>query len=443
MKIASLSTDQSPLISIPFSFFALAPLFLILAAGILAMGGSDLASNPHMPALLAATHCLTLGFTASVMLGAMQQILPVLVGSKMPTPLLVASVTWLALLLGTLALCVGFLRGSPPLLSLAWPLLGIAFMVFIVASLISLVRASARNVTRTALILAVAALALAVLLGILLAHGYASGASIPFAELASAHIHLALGGWVMLLVIGVSYQVVPMFQLTPNYPSWLTAVLAPAIFAALVASTLSLLFPSFPHWINVFAECAFWLLSICFALITLKLQWQRRRRVPDATLSFFHLGMISLILAALFSLLALLYPATNSPLRTLSVLAFLMGFAMSVIDGMLYKIMPFLVWFHLFRGGMKTGVPNMKQIIPESWMWWHYRLQLGTLASAACALFWSVALWVVILGLLLQGLLLGMAVFTALTVYRNNFMRINASSISAEYNITDDIKPPK
>ena len=438
MRIASLSTDQSPLISIPFSFFALAPAFLILAAGILAIGGSDLLSSPHTPALLAATHCLTLGFMASVMFGAMQQILPVLVGSKMSASLLVARVTWLALLLGTLALCAGFLLGLPSLLSLAWPLLSIAFVIFIVASLISLVRASARNVTRTALILAVIAFALAVSLGILLAHGYATGASIPFAELASAHIHLALGGWVMLLVIGVSYQVVPMFQLTPNYPKWLTAVLAPAIFAALFASL-----PIFPHWINIIAECAFWLLSLCFALITLKLQWQRRRRVPDATLSFFRLGMISLILATLFSLLVLGYPAANPHLQTLSALAFLMGFAMSVIDGMLYKIMPFLVWFHLFRGGMKTDVPNMKQIIPESWMWWHYRLQLATLMTAACALFWSVALWAVVLGLLLQGLLLGRAVFTAIAIYRNNLIRINQLKINVGQFISEDIKPPK
>jgi len=39
---------------------------------------------------------------------------------------------------------------------------------------------------------------------------------------------------------------------------------------------------------------------------------------------------------------------------------------MSVVQGMLYKIVPFLVWFHLFRGGVKTGVPNMKKIIPEA-----------------------------------------------------------------------------
>ncbi len=425
MKIASLSTDQSPPISIPLSFFALAPLFLVLAAAMLALGGDNPFADAHAPAMLAATHCITLGFMASVMFGATQQILPVLVGSRMPASRLVAWCSLLPLVLGVLSLCAGFILGRPAWLNLAWPLLGFAFLTFISASLVSLARAAVRNNTKTAILLSIISLALAVTLGVLLARGYATGANLPYVELATVHIKLSLGGWVMLLIIGVSYQVVPMFQLTPNYPKWLSAALTPAIFAILLSTAVFLLVEPYPHWIAVFTECLFWLLAVCFATVTLDLQRRRRRRVPDATLSFFRLGMISLLFAALFSLAALLYPTADTYLRTLSVLAFLIGFAMSVMYGMLYKIIPFLVWFHLFRGGMKSGVPNMKQIIPETWMWRHYRLQLGTLLAVICAQFWNVAAWAVMLGLLLQGLLLATAVFTAIAVYRKNARRIN------------------
>lgn len=425
MKIASLSTDQSPPISIPFSFFALAPVFLVLAAVMLALGDENPFADRHAPALLAATHCITLGFLASVMFGATQQILPVLVGSKMPASRLVAMFSWLPLLFGALSLCAGLMLGQPSLLNLAWPLLGVAFLVFISASLVSLARAAAQNETRTAISLSIISVALAATLGGVLAFGYATGASFPYVELATAHIKLSLGGWVMLLIVGVSYQVVPMFQLTPNYPKWLATLLAPALFALLLAGAVLLLVEPYPHRIAVFTECLFWLLAAGFAAVTLKLQHQRRRRVPDATLSFFRLGMISILFAALFSLASLLCPPADIDLRTLSALAFLIGFAMSVTIGMLYKIIPFLVWFHLFRGGMKSGVPNMKQIIPEAWIWWHYRLQLGTLLAVICAPFWIVAAWAAMLGLLLQGLLLGTAVFTAIAVYRKNVRRIN------------------
>lgn len=425
MRIASLSTDQSPPIALPFGFFAVAPLFLLLAAALLALGNGGAVADIHTPALRAATHCITLGFMASVMFGAMQQILPVLVGSKMPAPRLVAGASLLTLCLGTLALCAGFFLGHPGWLHLAWPLLGVSFLIFGIASLVSLARASARNETRTALQLSVVSLVIGVTLGVSLAGGYASGASLPYAGLATAHIRLLLGGWVLLLTIGVAYQVVPMFQLTPNYPKRMSTTLAPAIFGVLLLGVVAPWIKSLPPVITSLAEATFWLLAAVFAIVTLRLQQQRRRRVPDATLSFFRLGMLALAAAALLSLAALFFPVAGASLRTLSALVFLAGFAMSVINGMLYKIMPFLVWFHLFRGGMKTGVPNMKQIIPERWMWWHYRLQVVTLAAVLCAQWWAAATWVVVSGLLLQGLLLQFAVLTAITIYRKSLRRIN------------------
>jgi hypothetical protein len=221
----------------------------------------------------------------------------------------------------------------------------------------------------------------------------------------------------MLLIVGVSYQVVPMFQLTPNYPKWLATSLAPAIFTVLALSLLSLLFEPRPHWVVIVAQGLFWCLAGCFAVTTLWLQSKRRRRVVDATLSFFRLGMMALLCTALFALATLIFPAIDR-LATLSTVLFLLGFAMSLMHGMLYKIVPFLVWFHLFRGGVKRGVPNMKEIIPETWM------HRSTLLAALFAPWWNAAAWLVALGLLLQGMLLGYALFIAIAVYRRTLERI-------------------
>jgi hypothetical protein len=69
----------------------------------------------------------------------------------------------------------------------------------------------------------------------------------------------------------------------------------------------------------------------------------------------------------------------------LGVLA-LSGVFVSVIMGMLYKIMPFLNWLHLQRlGGMTVPLPNMKQMIREramrAQMWVHFAA-LGLLLAA-------------------------------------------------------------
>ncbi|MCR4299789.1 MAG: hypothetical protein NUV75_13760, partial [Gallionella sp.] len=126
-----------------------------------------------------------------------------------------------------------------------------------------------------------------------------------------------------------------------------------------------------------------------------------------------------------------LAPTLGNSLRTLSALAFLLGFALSLIQGMLYKIIPFLVWFHLFRGGakaIKAGVPNMKEIILEPRIWRHFRLHIVTLLAALLAPWWDAATWLVMLGLLLQGILLGYATFTGIAVYRRTLKRIEHTS---------------
>jgi hypothetical protein len=423
MKTISLSTEQAPPISVPLRFFTAAPLFLLLAALMLVFGADNPFADTHSPAMLAATHCITLGFMAMIMLGAMQQILPVVIGSPMPASRLTAWLIYLPLILGALLLPAGFMLGEPVLLNLAWPILGLAFITFISASLISLARSPAHNATRTAILLSILALGGAIALGMLLAHGYATGSLLPYASLTTAHISLALGGWVMLLIVGVSYQVVPMFQLTPNYPKWLVKGLTPALFIALLLNLLSLLIEPNLHWGIIVAQSLFWLLAGCFAVVTLWLQSKRRRRVADATLSFFRLGMMALLCAALLALATLFFPAIDH-LDTLAAVLFLLGFAMSLMHGMLYKIVPFLVWFHLFRGGIKRGVPNMKEIIPETWMWRHLWLHRGTLLAALFAPWWNAAAWLVALGLLLQGVLLGYALVIAIAVYRRTLVRI-------------------
>ena len=61
---------------------------------------------------------------------------------------------------------------------------------------------------------------------------------------------------------------------------------------------------------------------------------------------------------------------------------------MSVVNGMLYKIVPFLIWFHLqsFKLGWRN-MPNMRQILPEQCtrpqMWLHFAAVPLLLAAAA------------------------------------------------------------
>jgi len=68
-------------------------------------------------------------------------------------------------------------------------------------------------------------------------------------------------------------------------------------------------------------------------------------------------------------------------------IALLLGAGVSVINGMLYKIVPFLSWFHLQNRQMSlmclsVPVPNMKQFIRDRYARLQFRLYLASLVLA-------------------------------------------------------------
>jgi hypothetical protein len=389
MSEAGLSYEQAPPFAAPLRFFLIAPLFLLLAAG-LALFLPDWPGNRWSPAALALTHLITLGYLAMVMFGALLQILPVVLGAPVPAVRLVAWLGLLGLSIGTPSLTLGFLHGEPLWLYAGMLFLATGVAPFIVAITISLIRTTAPHIAwpiRQASL----SLFVTVALGIGLAGGLAEIWPIPAAfELTTLHAAWGLIGWVLVLVIGVAYQVVPMLQITPPYPArlsrWLTWIMLAGL---LMLSGVRIVESETVSNIGVLLIAA---ASIGFALTTLHIQSRRRRKIPDVTLDFWRLGMASLIIAALQFLLLTWLPETwLAPAQISLGLLFLLGFATSVISGMLYKIVPFLAWFHLkTQTGAKIGtIPNMKEMIPDRLARLHFRLHLAALALLLPAPFLS------------------------------------------------------
>ena len=385
---AGLSFDQAPPFTLPLRFFLTAPLFLLLAAGLIVAAPDTLAAR-YTPRAFAVTHALTLGFLAMTMLGALTQMLPVVAGAKLPQPGLVAWLVHLPLVVGTLALMAGFLTAAPAAFGVAVGLLGFGLAVFLLAASVSLARA-APSATVVGMRLAVLGLALTVVLGgalALLRTGWWTPPGVP--TLVAAHIAFGLLGWVLLLVIGVAYQVVPMFQMTPPYPPtqrrWLGGVLFALLLLYAVAPTV------LPRAASSAAIGVAGVITL-FALTTLRLQAKRRRKLPDVTLAYWRVGMASLIACVALWLGAQFAPGwrADDAYPMLLGILFIAGFAVSVVSGMLYKIVPFLAWFHLqaqlqARAG---SIPTMKEMIGERRMRAQFYLHL-----LACGLLLVAAIW--------------------------------------------------
>ena len=429
-----LSLEQAPPLSVPFRFFLTAPAFGLACAALLLWRGPEVFDSRWMPAALGATHLVTLGLLASVMIGAMMQILPVLVGAPLPAPRVVAGLTHVLLIGGTLALTGGFLWLQPALLGAAVVVLGAGFAIFVVAVIVSLVRVRAWNTTVGVMWLVAIALAATVAFGALLAASLGFGLALPTGALHDLHPGWGLLGWVGMLVIGVAYQVVPMFQMTPAYSDRLTSWLTWAIFATLmlwsvVAVSLGEVGEALAHGLALALAAAY----ATFALITLDLQRQRRRRLADVTLDFWRVGMLCLIAAAAAWALRLTASVGFSDRFDvfLGILA-IVGVAVSVVNGMLYKIAPFLVWFHLQaeRSGRGT-VPHMKKILGDAAQRTQFRVQLAALALLLAAPWWTVLAYPGGIVLALSMVLLLRNLLAVLRVYREARVRAETAREAA------------
>ncbi|NDP47601.1 MAG: hypothetical protein GZ085_04265 [Sulfuriferula multivorans] len=416
---AGLSFEQAPPFSLPLRFFLTAPLFLLTAAILIVWAPETLASR-WSPQALALTHALTLGFLAMVMLGALMPMLPVVAGATLPAARLVAWFSHVPLTLGTAALITGFLTAEPAAYGTGIALLAGGFATFILAAAISLARAVS-GVTVVGIRFAVTCLGITILLGLVLTLLRAGWWAPPAIEAAlSAHAAFGLLGWVGLLIMSVAYQVVPMFQITPPYPPQLSRWLVAVLFLLLLLHAAApLFFPAASYLIDTALASGI----LVFSLTTLRLLSQRRRKLPDVTLDFWRLAMASLITCILVWLPAQFFPAwaaSNIYPLLLGVL-FIGGFAVSVVNGMLYKIVPFLAWFHLqaqlqARAG---SIPTMKEMISGRGMRWQFRLHLTANALLVTAT-WRPEL-VILAGLLLalSALLLWVNLLSAAHLFFN------------------------
>ena len=391
----NLSFDQGPPLAIPLLYFLSAPLFAVAAGVLLLLQGPDAFASRWTSATLAATHLLTLGFLAMTMIGALLQILPVLAGVQIPQPTLTARCVHALLTGGTALLTAAFWWSQPNLFKLALLCLGTAFIWLLAACAMGLWRA--RSVVSTATVstirMSICALLMTVMLGASLASAFAWPLGLPLILLTDLHVAWGLLGWVGLLVIGVAFQVMPMFLVTPLYPQLVTRWLALLLFVLLVLwSAAAVAFEQDQQWIRHALALLILAGFIVFAVTTLYLLWRRKRPKADATTLFWRTAMASILGCAVIWLMPY---GSGDPVMPITLGAmFIVGFGYSVVNGMLYKIVPFLVWYHLqsTNAAERKLVPGVRNILPDTIAIRQFWSHLAALVLLIGATLWPAAL---------------------------------------------------
>jgi len=352
-----LSLEQAPPIKAVLRFFITLPVFGVILSALMIFFPAEILT-PNHPFSLSAIHLLFLGMISMGMMGALFQMQSVLGGAPIPKPLGNSLIIHTLFTLGTLALVGAFMFGVKELFVIASIFLGSA-IVYFAQILLPLLFGKIAHDTLKGMRLAIFSLFAAAVLGIVMASSYASQSfGDHHAIIRTSHYSMALVGWIAILIIYVSFQVVEMFYVTAPYSHWCKSNVKKILVASLSLKILWL-FTALPfEWVFDMIIIS---LLIGFMVTTTQRLYGRKRRVGDVSIWFWFAGMglLGVSLGTYCGHLAFGY----APLEIMSLMAFGL-FALSVILGMMGKIIPFLVWFHLNASGfMET--PIMSNILPQ------------------------------------------------------------------------------
>ena len=343
----SLPTSAASL-RLPAEHFAASAAFLLLGAIALVIVAPDLAAGLYQsPRVIAATHLFTLGWLTTTIFGAFYQLLPVALGAPIRSTRL-GHAAYCAYVPGVALFVSGVALVRPALIHAALVLVSVGVLCVVVNIGLTLPRATRRDVTWRAIALALSCLVLTLLLGATLAVNLTSGMLAGLrVHVTAVHLHIALIGWVLVTIVGISHRLLPMFLLAHGADARWTG----RSLAALITG-LALLVIGFAAGSRVILWLAVASIELgigCFIAQAYSFARARKRPRLDAGLEHAGVGLLFLVLAALLGPAVLAFGRDHARLAVAYVMLGLVGGLSLYVVGQFYKIVPFLAWIVRFR----------------------------------------------------------------------------------------------
>jgi hypothetical protein len=390
VKTAPRVTPQSqpfgataPSTTLPLLFTLTGLLALFCAAGWLVARPDILATYHYSPGAVAITHLFVLGWLCSIVMGAMYQLVPVALESKLFSERL-AQIQFAFHTVGFIGMVWAFQNWNLKLVGHFGMLLAAGVVLFVFNIAQTLRRVPKWNVIATSVASALAWIALAVTAGHCIVAGKcsydaANSGNILMTALKSiaafmqrfdmlgamhAHAHLGAVGLFIVLIVGVSYKLIPMFTLSelqnPRRAAWSVWLLNLGLGGSFVTIALRSL------WKPAFSL----LVVLALALYGQEMRAilnARKRRTLDWGVKMF-LAAVTMLLP--LSVVAIVLSWPNLPMNSWTMqlenvygVLGLAGVVTLAIVGMLYKIIPFLVWFGSYSPHIgKAQVPALAEM---------------------------------------------------------------------------------
>lgn len=330
--------------TIPIRFFGVAVSAHALAWLSLAIVADDLPGFAGGPGpVLAAVHLLTLGVLLPTAMGASMQMLPVALARPAPPAAACNGVFWTSVP-GAGALVVGFAVPDKTLIAAGATAVALGVVVYVLT--VGRVIAGARGLGWIVAHVWVALAALAAATALALALGFGEVGRADPARAALVHAVLGGYGYLGFLVLGLSHILVPMFAMAEPPPAAEAAVAFGIASLALALGAVGALGGVPAASLAAIAAgavaCALHLRSMIRAVA----RRMRRRLGPEFVLfgASWALAPLGLALAAAAAL-----DGDADGTAAAFVFVVLYGWLLSMLVGVLQRIMPFLASMHAMR----------------------------------------------------------------------------------------------
>jgi hypothetical protein len=348
-------------VRLPAQHFAAAVLYLVAGAIGLVWIAPELAigayPSPHVAGI---THLFTLGWLTTTIFGALYQLLPVALGAPLRSTRVAHASFW-AFAPGAGLFAAGVTANAPMLHHAGIALVAIGILLAVGNLALSLPRAPSRDATWWAVATALAFLTSTLVLGVVLLHNLHTGfiAAARLRVLAT-HLHVALVGWALTMMVGVSHRLLPMFLLSHGGDTRWTkrslALLGGGVASLSVGLALQLEVATWAGAVMLEAGVG------CFVWQALAFYRARVRRRIDVGMRYAGSALGFLVASALLRAAVLARGATHPRLATAYVVVGLLGGIILYVVGFFYKIVPLLAWTVRYRDRMGTGTaPTVAQ----------------------------------------------------------------------------------
>lgn len=357
----ALASNLSPSVFLPLRFVSMGVTSLIAGVVLLALRPDILATYHFNQYAISATHLIVLGFITSIVMGAMYQLVPVALETQLHSEPLAR---WQFV---THAVGVSGLVWTMWFWKLPWMIgfggaVALDFALFVYNVTRTLQRVPRWNSIATGIASALAWLAWTGIAGVFVAASKLWTFT-PFHPLAQAHAHAHAGviGFFLMMLVSVSYKLVPMFTLSEIQSETRVRWSIRFLNLTLAALFLTMLLQS--RWKLTAALLLGGALAV-YGWEMMVILRARKRRVIDWGLRYYLTALALLVPLGILGVV-LSWPGLPATLLTTqleNVYGFVavIGVVTFTILGFLYKIVPFLVWYHAYSPSVgRHKVPSL------------------------------------------------------------------------------------